>query len=76
MRQRATIVVLHGAWLRRAAFGAPALVTGLTGAAFDAQAPDARGDARGLSAETSVAGSLRRFDLRDDVLGPVGAGRR
>ena len=55
----------------------------LRGAAIEAQAPDAGGDARGFSVEICVAVSLVRPEVGDNVLGSrpegeaaVGAGRR
>ena len=69
-------MVLRGAWFGREALGAPALVPRVRGEAFEARASDAGRDAGGLSCETSEAGSLRRSEVRGNVEGETGAGRR
>lgn len=68
------MLVPRGVWLGRAALEAHALVPRLRGATAEAQAPDAGGGARGLSAEKKVAVSLRRPNVEDDVLGSRSAG--
>ena len=62
--------------LGRAAFGAPALAPRPREAEFKARDPDTGVVPRGLSGVRSKAGSLRWSDVRDNVRGPVGAGRR